>query len=114
MTNDVPAPPGPDLSRVNVVLRIEAGRIDLTLGAIDTLTTGALIPLPGQPGRVDLIAHETVVGSGRLVTVDDAPAVEILTLAPTRERPAHGAPSRGIDVVDRPPGLSRCTGTTRP
>lgn len=99
MTNAASHSNGPELSQVNVVLHIEAGRVDLTLGAIDTLTAGALIPLPGPSGRVDLIVHGSVVGSGRLVLVEDGPAVEILALAPAHEQSVHGSPHHAHDDV---------------
>ncbi|MGI4861971.1 MAG: FliM/FliN family flagellar motor switch protein [Janthinobacterium lividum] len=103
MTNVAPIANGPDLSRLNVVLRIEAGRIDLTLGAVDRLAAGALLSLSGPPGQVDLIVQGTVVGTGRLVMVDEGPAVEVLTLARSPEWATNGPPHRAGHDVSRLP-----------
>lgn len=116
MSYDAASPDGPevpDLSDLDVVLRVEAGRIASTLGAIDALAPGALLPLPGPPGQVALTVHGSVIGTGRLVMIEDAPAVEVLTLAPSAESRAHrhGSPAVPARAATEPPGPAKAHNT---
>jgi type III secretion protein Q len=73
---------GPDLDDLPVRLVFEAGRVELSLGELQRLAPGALVPL-GRPldEPLDIMANGRRLGRGTLVQIGDGLGVRIVSLA---------------------------------
>lgn len=79
---DLPEVQGPGDIPVRIDFRIAHGQ--MTLDALGQLAVGGLLPMqvePPAPGdAVDILANGSKIGEGRLILVDDRPAVRIARL----------------------------------
>ncbi len=73
---------GPDLDDLPVRLVFEVGRVELSLGELQRLAPGALVPL-GRPldEPLDIMANGRRLGRGTLVQIGDSLGVRIVSLA---------------------------------
>jgi type III secretion protein Q len=73
---------GPDLDDLPVRLVFELGRVELSLGELQRLAPGALVPLGRPPDEpVDIMANGRRLGRGTLVQIGDSLGVRIVSLA---------------------------------
>jgi len=72
----------PDLDDLPVRLVFEVGRVELSLGELQRLAPGALVPL-GRPLEepLDIMANGRRLGRGTLVQIGDSLGVRIVSLA---------------------------------
>jgi type III secretion system YscQ/HrcQ family protein len=72
----------PDLDDLPVRLVFEVGRVELSLGELQRLAPGALVPL-GRPldEPLDIIANGRRLGRGTLVQIGESLGVRIVSLA---------------------------------
>ena len=72
----------PDLDDLPVRLVFEVGRVELSLGELQRLAPGALVPL-GRPLEepLDIIANGRRLGRGTLVRIGESLGVRIVSLA---------------------------------
>ena len=72
----------PDLDDLPVRLVFELGRVELSLGELQRLAPGALVPL-GRPLEepLDIMANGRRLGRGTLVQIGDSLGVRIVSLA---------------------------------
>jgi type III secretion protein Q len=71
-----------DLDDLPVRLVFEAGRVELSLGELQRLAPGALVPLGRPPGEpLDIMANGRRLGRGALVQIGDSLGVRIVSLA---------------------------------
>ncbi len=72
----------PDLDDLPVRLVFEAGRVEFSLGELQRLAPGALVPL-GRPvdEPIDIMANGRRLGRGTLVQIGDGLGVRIVSLA---------------------------------
>jgi flagellar motor switch/type III secretory pathway protein FliN len=69
------------MNALPVVLEVELGRVELTLGELARLEPGAAVPLGlDRRGLVTLRAGERAVARGELIDVDGAVGVRILSV----------------------------------
>lgn len=72
----------PDLDDLPVRLVFEVGRVELSLGELQRLAPGALVPL-GRPLEepLDIMANGRRLGRGTLVQIGESLGVRIVSLA---------------------------------
>ncbi|WOH65173.1 FliM/FliN family flagellar motor switch protein [Bradyrhizobium sp. BWA-3-5] len=72
----------PDLDDLPVRLVFELGRVELSLGELQSLAPGALVPL-GRPLEepLDIMANGRRLGRGALVQIGDSLSVRIVSIA---------------------------------
>ena len=72
----------PDLDDLPVRLVFELGRVELSLGELQRLAPGALVPL-GRPLEepLDIMANGRRLGRGTLVQIGESLGVRIVSLA---------------------------------
>ena len=72
----------PDLDDLPVRLVFEVGRVELSLGELQRLAPGALVPLARPPDEpLDIMANGRRLGRGTLVQIGDSLGVRIVSLA---------------------------------
>ena len=72
----------PDLDDLPVRLVFELGRVELSLGELQRLAPGALVPLGRPPDEpLDIMANGRRLGRGTLVQIGDSLGVRIVSLA---------------------------------
>jgi len=73
---------GPDLDDLPVRLVFELGRVELSLGELQSLAPGALVPLARPVDEpIDIMANGRRLGRGALVQIGDSLGVRIVSLA---------------------------------
>jgi type III secretion protein Q len=72
----------PDLDDLPVRLVFELGRVELSLGELQRLAPGALVPLGRPPDEpLDIMANGRRLGRGTLVQIGESLGVRIVSLA---------------------------------
>ena len=66
-----------ELDALPVQLRFEAGRLELSLGALRQLGAGSVLEFEGEPGQVAILCSGRRIGSGTLVSVEGHPGIRI-------------------------------------
>jgi len=65
------------LDALPVRLVFEAGRLELSLGALRRLGAGSILQFEGEPGQVAILTGDRRIGTGTLMDVDGRPGVRI-------------------------------------
>jgi len=82
------------LDALPVRLVFEAGRLELSLGALRRLGAGSILQFEGEPGQVAILTGERRIGTGTLMDVDGRPGVRIDSFSDALEGDA-GHPKGG-------------------
>ncbi|MBE7211993.1 MAG: FliM/FliN family flagellar motor switch protein [Gluconacetobacter diazotrophicus] len=70
-----------DLDELPIRLVFEAGRLELSLGALRGLGVGSVLEFDGEPGRVAILSGSRRIGSGSLVSVEGRAGIRIESFA---------------------------------
>lgn len=65
------------LDALPVRLVFDAGRLDVTLGALRGMGAGSILRFEGDPGRVAIMTGDRRIGTGTLLDIDGKPGIRI-------------------------------------
>lgn len=72
---------GPNVSDLPLQISFRIGEAALSIGEIETMASGALIPVPGGPdATLEILANGRKIGLGELVAIGETRAVRVLAL----------------------------------
>lgn len=75
------------LAEVPALISVVAGRTEMTLHQVRSLTEGDIIPLDRTPdATVDIYVNGTHIGRGDVIVLDDCVATRVSELDPSREQ----------------------------